>query len=112
MRTPTLSPLPRSSLVASSTRPLTLGSLLVRVVTQDLLAVSPLDLLGGCAPAVLLEEDDDISEDEDPMMLAREAKDWKVSNITFILLGYFLTLLGLEALVLRESTVVTRLNGH
>jgi hypothetical protein len=25
------------------------------------------------------------------MMLAREAKDWKVSNITFILLGYFLT---------------------
>jgi hypothetical protein len=34
---------------------LTLGSLLVRVVTQDLLAVSPLDLLGGCAPAVLLQ---------------------------------------------------------
>jgi hypothetical protein len=25
------------------------------------------------------------------MMLAREAKDWKVSNIIFILLGYFLT---------------------
>jgi hypothetical protein len=25
------------------------------VVTQDLLAVSPLDLLGGCAPAVLLQ---------------------------------------------------------
>lgn len=37
------------------------------------------------------EEDDDISEDEDPMMLAREAKDWKVSNVTFILVGQFLT---------------------
>lgn len=29
------------------------------------------------------EEDEDISEDEDPMMLAREAKDWKVSIINF-----------------------------
>jgi DnaJ family protein C protein 2 len=26
------------------------------------------------------DEDDDISEDEDPMMLQRDAKDWKVGN--------------------------------
>lgn len=25
------------------------------------------------------------------MMLAREAKDWKVSNVTFVLVDYFLT---------------------
>lgn len=34
---------------------LALGGLLVRVVTEDLLTVSTLDLLGACAPAVLLE---------------------------------------------------------
>jgi hypothetical protein len=37
-----------------------LGGLLVGVVTEDLLTVSTLDLLGGCAPAELLETENGV----------------------------------------------------
>lgn len=46
------------------------------------------------------EDEGEISEPEDPMMLQREAKDWKVCLLSFVLLVHYLYLMSRSTLML------------